>query len=168
MIRHAALALTLLSAAPAHADWLDDAWTNDSVDRNGGPAVTLNGGGVTLVLPADTLAAARAEGVGTDEAVALFIERYGQHCSDIIDLDHRQKLSVQLFLSQPVDLDDASETTQQEVGNALKSVTASGKRPPHVKNLFVTEPGARHLTIDYVPSRKASCVKPGGEGDKLS
>ena len=168
MIRHAALALALLYAAPAHADWLDDAWTDASVDRDGGPAVTLNGSGVTLVLPADTLAAARAEGVGTEQAVARFIERYGQHCSDVIDLDRRQKLSVQLFLSKPVALDDASEATQQEVGDALKTVTARGKRPPHVKNLFVTEPSARHLTIDYVPSRKASCVQPGSEGDKIS
>ncbi len=170
MIRHAALALTLLTlaAAPARADWLDDAWTKDSVDRNGGPAVTLSGSGVILVVPADTLAAARAEGVDTAQAVTLFIERYGQHCSDIIDLDRRQKLSVQLFLSKPVDLNDASETTQQEVGDALKSISTRGKHPPHVRNLFLTEPAHRDLTIDYVPSRKASCVKPGSEGDKLS
>jgi hypothetical protein len=164
MIRYVAFALALLAAAPAHANWLDDAWTDDTVDRNGGPAITLNGEGVILVLPADTLVAAHAEGVGTKRAVTLFIERYGQHCSDIIDLDRKQKLHVQLFLSKPVDLNSASEETQQEVGDTLIKISGRHpKRPPDVQSLFVTEPEHRDFTIDYVPERKASCVELGDD-----
>ncbi len=168
MIRYAAFALALFAIPPAHANWLDDAWTDDTADQNGGPAITLNSEGVILVLPANTLVAAHAEGVDTKQAVTLFIERYGQHCSDIIDLDQKQNLHVQLFLSRPVDLNSASEQTQQEVGDTLiKLSDGRSKRPPHVESLFVTEPEHRDFTVDYAPQRKASCVEPG-EDDKNS
>jgi hypothetical protein len=164
MIRYVAFALALLATPPAHATWLDDAWTDDTVDRNGGPAITLNNDGVVLVLPAETLAAAHAEGVDTKEAVTLFIERYGQHCSDIVDLNQKQKLHVQLFLSNPVDLNSASVQTQQEIGETLIKISdRQSKRPPHVQSLFVTEREHRDFTVDYVPERKASCVEPGDD-----
>lgn len=168
MIGYAAFSLTLLAAAPAYANWLDDAWSDRTVDRTGSPAITLGSDGVVLVMPAATLAAARAEGVGTQAAVTLFIERYGQHCSDVIDLDRKQTLHVQLFLSNPVDLNDASEGIQDEVGDALTKVSdRRAKRPPHVQSVFVVAPEHVNFTIDYVPERKASCVTPGDD-DKTS
>ena len=164
MIGYAVFGLTLLAATPAYANWLDDAWTDGTVDRTGGPAITLGGDGVILVMPAVTLAAAHAEGVGTKAAVTLFIERYGQHCSNVIDLNRKQNLRVQLFLSNPTDLNDASEGTQQEVGDALTKISdRRPKRPPHVQSLFVTAPEHLAFSVDYVPERKASCVTPGDD-----
>jgi hypothetical protein len=160
MIRCAALAAFLLSS-PAYANWLDDAWTGETVNRDGGPAVTLNDDGVTLVLPADTVAAAHAQGFDTRQMVTLFIERYGQHCAGIIDLDQKQRLRVQLFVSQPVDLNDASEETQQEVGDSLTAMAKGSRRVAHVEQLFVTAPEHQELIIDYEPTRKASCIIPG-------
>lgn len=168
MIAYVVFGLTLLAAVPAHANWLDDAWTDATVDRTGGPAITLGNDGVILVMPAVTLAAAHAEGVGTKAAVTLFIERYGQHCSDVVDLDRKQNLHVQFFLSKPVDLNDASEGTQQEVGEALTKISDRRvKRPAHVQSLFVVAPEHVDFTVEYVPERKASCVTPGDD-DKTS
>lgn len=168
MIGYAVFGLTLLAAAPAYANWLDNAWTDGTVGRTGGPAITLGSDGVILVMPAATLVAAHAEGVETQAAVTLFIERYGQHCSDVIDLGRKQNLRVQLFLSNPVDLNDASEGTQQEVGDALTKISdRPAKRPAHVQSLFVTAPEHLDFTVDYMPERKASCVTPGDD-DKTS
>lgn len=99
--------------------------------------------------------------------MTLFIERHGQHCSVIIDLDQKQRLHVQLFVSRPVDLNSASEETQQELGDTLSKTSGNRpKRPPHVQSLFATESGHRDFAVDYVPKRKASCVT-RGDDDKI-
>jgi hypothetical protein len=168
MIKYAGFAIALFATVPAQASWLEDAWADETVRRTGGPSITLSARGVDLVLPADTLSAARAEGVGAKDAAALFIARYGQHCATTIDLDQQQKLQVRLFVSKPVELNAASEAIQQEIGDTLARLAKkTAQRPPHVRNLFVTEAGHSDFVLDYVPERKASCVSPGA-GDKIS
>jgi hypothetical protein len=154
-------AALLLAAGPARAGWLDHAWDNEAAGRTGAPAITLTPSGIFVVLPEATLAEAHAAGVETQRAVQLFLRRYGQHCSEILDLDRPHRgLKVSLSTSKPVPLEDASERVQREVLDALKSSKA-GKRLPRVENLFVVSGEAQELVIDYVPERQASCVRPG-------
>ncbi len=151
----------MLVAAPAQADWLENAF-GDDVAGTGGPAITLDGTGILLVLPEATLRQAHTAGVTTADAVKLLVQRYGQHCSDVLDLDgpHRH-VKVQLFLSKPVALEDAPEPVQGEILDALK--TAKTKPLPRVDGLFVTADEPTEFFIDYVPARRASCVEPGAE-----
>jgi len=154
-----AAALSLI-ALPARADWLDRAWDGDATARTGAPAITLSHSGVLLVLPEATLAEARAAGVDTQQAVQLFVRRYAQLCSEMLDLDRtHQEVRVTLFTSKPVPLEDATASTQAEILDALKS--AGSKKLPRVETLFIVSPEPRDLVIDYVPPRKASCIRPG-------
>jgi hypothetical protein len=155
------VAATILIAAPAQADWLESAF-GDDVAATGGPAITLDGSGILLVLPEATLQKAHRAGVTTADAVKLLVQRYGQHCSDVLDLDgpHRH-VKVQLFLSKPVALEDAPERVQGEILDTLK--TAKRKPLPRVDSLFVTADDPTELFIDYVPEHRASCVEPGAE-----
>lgn len=161
MLKLAVLAVALtLVAAPARADWLDRAWDGDATARTGAPAITLSNSGVLLVLPEATLAEAHAAGIDTHDAVQLFVSRYAQHCGEFLDLDHQhQSVRVTLFTSKPVPLEDASDVTQAEILDALKS--SGRKKLPRVEQLFVVSPEHRDLVIDYVPARKASCIRPG-------
>jgi hypothetical protein len=84
-------ALLLIGAGYARSEprssWLEEAWTPKAAAETGGPAITLEGdGSVILVLPVATLKAALAAGLSTRAAVTAFLERYGQHCSDILGI----------------------------------------------------------------------------------
>lgn len=123
---------------PARRSWLEDAWSPATVNATGGPAVTLEAdGSVILVLPVATLRAARKAGLSTKDAVTRFLERWGQHCSDVLDLD------------QP---------------HAGLHVALSLARPTPLPGLFVTDDEEDDLTVDYVPTRRAVCVTPGEDG----
>ncbi len=157
------LAAAMVAAIPARADWLERAGSDEAAAEMGAPAFTLNGAGILLVLPEGTLAEAHAAGRSSREAVELLVERYGQHCSPLLDLDRpHAHLHVQLFLQKPVALEDAPDRVQGEILDALKAKT-SGKKLPHVKNLFVADDASTELYIDYVPTRRANCVVPGAE-----
>jgi hypothetical protein len=150
----------MVIASPAHADWLERAWSAEVVKTTGAPAITLAATGILLVLPEAALQEALAAGVSTEEAVRLMVQHYGQHCSAILDLDQpHPRLPVQLILQKPVALEDATERVQETVLDALKSL--STKPLPHVQNLFVSAEEHTDLVIDYVPTRKAHCVQPG-------
>lgn len=156
----------LLIAAPAAhaADWLDEAWSDEAVDKAGAPAITLGASAVLLVLPEATLAEAHAQGVSTPDAVRLFLGRYGQHCSASLDLDRpHPNLRVQLFLQKPVALEDAGERLQGEILDALKTAKAKNKakKLPTVEQLFAVTDAPDEVVIDYVPQRQARCVSPG-------
>lgn len=129
-------AILLLAVAPARADWLEDAWSPATVGETGGPAVTLGNGGVILVLPAVTLEAAHRSGLSTAAAVTAFIERWGQHCSNVIDLDLPARLRVRLSLE--------------------RRVRGTG--------WVITDDREMAFVIDYVPQRRAVCVQPGTDG----
>jgi hypothetical protein len=81
-----------------------------------------------------TLRAARRAGLTLQQAAARYIERWGPHCSDVLDLD------------QP---------------HAGLSVTLSLFRATALPGLFVTDDEEVPLVIDYVPMRRATCVQPG-------
>jgi hypothetical protein len=148
-------------AAPAHAaDWLERAWSDEGVGRTGTPAITLSASAVLLVLPEATLAEAHAAGLSTPEAVRRFVARYGQHCSAGLDLDRpHPHLRVQLFVQKPVALEDAGESVQGEILDALKA--AKTKPLPRVARLFAVTDAPAEIFIDYVPQRHARCVIPG-------
>jgi hypothetical protein len=157
-------AALLLAAPAAHAaNWLDEAWSDEAVDKAGAPAITLGASAVLLVLPEATLAEAHAQGVSTADAVRLFLGRYGQHCSASLDLDQpHPNLRVQLFLQKPVALEDAGERLQSEVLEALKSVKSKkSKKLPKVDQLFAVTDPPDEVVIDYVPRHRAHCIRPG-------
>jgi hypothetical protein len=153
-------ALLMLIATPAHADWLDRAWDGNAVAENRAPAITLGVGGVLLVLDQTTLDDAHAAGLSTHDAVRQVLQRYGQHCSDVIDLNrpHRH-LRVRLYIARRVPFRKAPANTRSEVGQAMKSTGA--KAPPDT--LSVTSEHYSELFIDYRPSRNAECILPGAE-----
>lgn len=156
------LVAATLVGAPAHADWLERAWSDDAVAETGTPAITLSESSVMLVLPEATLAEAHAAGVSTPEAVRRFVTRYGPHCGGNLDLDlPHQHLKVQLFLQKAVALEDASEGVQGQILDALKS--AKTKPLPRVERLFVVADEHADVFIDYVPERQAHCLRPGDD-----
>src|SRR5215813_13693304 len=69
------------------ADWLDDVWSEEWVRMNGNPAVSISGDGVQVVLPATSLQKAYEQGLTTEQALHDFLERHGQRCSHLIDLN---------------------------------------------------------------------------------
>jgi hypothetical protein len=161
-----------MAAAPARADWLERAWSEESVMANGDPSVTLGRDGVLLVLPEATLRDAYAAGLDTKAAVRLFLGRWAQRCSDVVDLDQVQsKLKVRLFLQNPVAIEDASEAVQGEILDTLqalkKSAVKGGKKVaktrvlPRVDNVFVASEDHVDFVIDYFPQGRARCVQPG-------
>jgi len=100
------------------------------------------------------------EAVAPAEAARLLVQRYGQRCSDVLDLDRpRAHLRVQVFLQRPVALEDASERVQGEILGVLK--TAKTKPLPRVARLFAVTDAPAEIFIDYVPQRHARCVIPG-------
>jgi hypothetical protein len=156
------LAAVIAIVSPATAGWLENAASDDMIDANGMLAVTLGDAGVLLVVPEAVIREAQAAGIGTPEAVRLLVQRYGQRCSDVLDLDRpHAHLRVQVFLQRPVALEDAAERVQGEILDALKR--AKTKPLPHVQNLFVTAEEGSELFIDHVPGRKGQCVRLGDE-----
>src|SRR5262249_53395907 len=118
-----------------------------------------------LVVPEAVIREAEAAGVGLTEAARLLVQRYGQRCSDVLDLDRpHAHLRVQVYLQRPVPLEDASERVQGEVLDALKTLKpAKTKRLPHVDQLFVSAEESSEVFIDHVPGRKGQCIKYGDE-----
>ena len=82
-----ALALTLVEFGTARADWLDDAWGEDRVEMTGNPAITIYGDTIDIVLPTATLYRAYEEGLTTQDILDVFLDRYGQRCSGMVDLN---------------------------------------------------------------------------------
>jgi len=146
------VAAAMLIAGPAHADWLDRAWDAQAVEASLAPAITLGAAGVLLVLPQETLDAAHAEELSTRDAVQQLMERYGQHCSTVIDLDQpHQHLRVQLFIEKRVAFPAAPESVQGEVRDAQTSRQSA----PPPDTLAVTPEQSSELF------RTAHCVAPG-------
>lgn len=143
----AAILILLLIGAyeKAHAaTWLDEAWSDETVAQTGGPAVTLNQDGVILVLPVATLKAAIASGLSVKDAVRVFLERYAQPCSDVLNMNEPHKgLSVALSLARPANVD----------GIEIGGIQIPG-------TLFVTDDEEEHFVIDYAPEKKVHCVVP--------
>ncbi|HWI27751.1 MAG TPA: hypothetical protein VN668_12330 [Stellaceae bacterium] len=161
MIRIAqCVALLMLISVPAYADWVDRAWDQHAVEENRMPAITLGETGVLLVLPKETLDEAHQAGLSTPQAAERLLQRYGQHCASVIDLNQpHPHLKVQLFLERRVDFRSAPPTVKEEIGEALTAKTGQAEAPD---TLSVTSDQSSDFFIDYVPDRTAHCVVPGG------
>ena len=160
LLSAAALALaSIVGSNLAHADWLGDAWSTDSVRRNGSPALTIRRGSIHVVLPAAALNQAYDEGLSTERALGDFLERYAQRCSGLLDLNVPQpNLKVTLSLQTPTSLDEISEA--DEALTALKSEYLKRRIETETPMLFIVSPGQFDLTVDYVPKRRTRCALP--------
>jgi hypothetical protein len=157
------LALLAVSVVnPAGADWLADAWSNH---ENGTPAINFSGTGVvTIVLPEELLAQARATGLSTEGAVSAFLGRYAPHmCSSLIDMNvPHANLKVDLLLERPVALKDADAATQEDAADTLNRALKSPPTGsvPRIQRVFVVDPKPLSLSIDYAPDHQVHCVEP--------
>src|SRR5258708_17169681 len=142
------LALIFLAKVDlAHADWLDNAWSDKSVAAHGNPAITLHHDGVSVVLPAQTLHEAYSEqGMTTKDVLRAFLGRYSPQCSDVLDLNTPQKnLTVDLSLQGNISLKDIPAATEDEVLKAMENIDIpsakeAGKngraKVPHITQFF--------------------------------
>jgi hypothetical protein len=159
IVSAAALALvTFAGSNLARADWLSDAWSEESVQRNGNPAITIQRDAIYVVLPASTLLQAHSEGITTEHVLGDFLERYGQHCSSSLNLNvAHPNLKVRLSLQSPTPFDEISK--DDEVLTALRAGHLKGTETGSPV-LFAVSPGYSEFTIDYVPKRQVRCVAP--------
>ena len=156
----------LLGTDPARADWVEDAWSEDSVRMNGNPAVSISRGAVHVVLPAMSLHQAYEEGLTTRQILRAFLDRHAQRCSDVLDLNvPHPNLRVALSLQGRMSFDDIPE--QDEVLTALKEVYRKQGSSAGAPMLFTVSPVQFELSIDYVPTRRVRCILPTG-GDANS
>jgi len=157
------LALVAVSVVnPAGADWLADAWSNH---KSGTPAINFNATGtITVVLPEEVLAQARATGLSIEGAVNALLGRYAPPmCSSLIDMNvPHANLKVDLLIEHPVALKDADAPTQEGAADALNHALKSQGTGsvPHIERVFVVDREPQRLSIDYVPEHQAHCVEP--------
>jgi hypothetical protein len=177
----AAILVCLGNIDLARADWLDDAWSGKSTALHGNPAITVRPGGVTVVLPAETLDEAFSErGMTRADALRAFLDRYSPQCSNVLDLNVAQpNLSVELQIQAATSLDDISAQSLDEMLTAMETVKippskdrgpkATGSKGPskvghaqipRIAQAFVTLPERYTFTIDYAPDKIVHCVAP--------
>jgi hypothetical protein len=156
----ALLAVSIVN--PARADWLADAWSNH---ESGTPAIIFSRTGVvTVVLPEELVAQARATGLSTEGAVSAFLGRYAPPiCSGLIDMNlPHANLKVDFLLEHPVALKDADAATQEDAAEALNRALKSPPTGsiPRIQRVFVVDPKPLSLSIGYAPDHQVHCVEP--------
>jgi hypothetical protein len=150
---------TFIGTGIAHANWLDDAWSEKSIRINGNPAITIHGDSIYVVLPTATLLQAHYEGVATEDALGDFLERYGPRCSKIVDLNvAHPKLTVALSLQSPGLFEDISEKDVELT--ALRNAHSKFGIENDVPHLFTVSRLKLEYSINYVPKRRVRCVTP--------
>jgi hypothetical protein len=156
----AVLALAAFAASTgARADWLSDAWSAESVRRNGNPAVTIGRDGIHVVLPASTLRQAHEEGVTTEQALGDFLEKYAQRCSGLLNLNAPQpNLKVRLSLQNPASSGEVFEDNAVLAELMTEYLQRRGETGSTV--LFTVSPGHVEYSIDYAPKRLTRCGAP--------
>ncbi len=158
-----ALALTLVEFGTARADWLDDAWGADRVEMTGNPAITIYGDTIDIVLPTATLYRAYEEGLTTQDILDVFLDRYGQRCSGMVDLNMpHPDLKVGLSLQSPSAFKDTSE--RDDVLATLKRTYLSQRTEGSTPLLFTILPEHFDFSINYVPTHHITCVVPNEGG----
>jgi hypothetical protein len=171
-----ALLALLTTSGLAQADWLEDAWSGKSTALHGNPAITLHPGGVSVVLPAETLDEAFSErGMTRPDALRAFLDRYSPQCSHVLDLNTAQpNLTVELRIQAAVSLDDLPAKSLDEMVAAMETVkiapskTTEPKsaekdghaRIPRIAQAFTTLPERFNFSIDYAPDKIVHCVAP--------
>jgi hypothetical protein len=152
----------LVGTGTAQADWLDDAWSEEWVRKNGNPAVSMSGDAIHVVLPATSLHQAYEEGFTTEHALQDFLDRYGQRCSHLIDLNvPHPNLKVTLSLQVWTPFEGIPE--REEVLVALKSAYLRYRADDSIPLLFTTSPVEFEYSIDYVPTHQVDCIAPGDD-----
>jgi hypothetical protein len=150
---------TFVGTGIAHANWLDDAWSEKSVRMNGSPAITIRGDSIYVVLPTATLLQAHDEGVATRDALRDFLERYGQRCSKSVDLNvANPNLIVVLSLQSPSRFENVSENVEL---TALRNAYLKFGVKNDLPLLFTVSHSKIEYSINYVPTRRVRCVAPG-------
>jgi hypothetical protein len=154
--------LAVLIANPAGADWLADAWSSH---ENGTPAINFSRTGVvTIVLPEELVAQARATGLSTEGTVSAFLGRYAPPiCSSLIDMNvPHANLKVDFLLEHPVAFKDADAATQEDAAEVLNRELKSSPTGsvPRIQRLFVVDPKPLSLSIGYAPDHQVRCVEP--------
>jgi hypothetical protein len=157
--------LSVIAVHPANADWLARAWPENTVPKNGNPAITFNATGtVTLVLPEAVLGEAQAAGVSTEHAVGAFLDRYAPRtCSTLLDMTvPHTNLRVDLLIERPVAPDAIDEVTQEDAANTLNHALKGQTRGslPRIERAFIVDQKPLSLSIDYVPEKKVHCAEP--------
>jgi hypothetical protein len=171
-----ALLAFLTTTASARADWLEDAWSSKSTALHGNPAITVHPGGVSVVLPAETLDEAFSQrGMTRADALRAFLDRYSPQCSHVLDLNTAQpNLTVELRIQAAVSLDDLPAKKVDEMMTGMetvkiapprntdaKSTSKDGRaRIPRIAQAFVTLPERFVFSIDYAPEKIVHCVAP--------
>jgi hypothetical protein len=161
----------VVGLGPAHADWLDNAWSDKSVAEHGNPAITVRSDGVSVVLSAATLLEAQSEGgMATKDALRAFLNRYSPQCSTVLNLNIEQpNLTVDLTLQVDTALGEAPAPAQDEVLRAMEQVeipatsdNGATARPqiPRITNVFIVLPRRLVFSIDYAPNKIVHCVAP--------
>jgi hypothetical protein len=175
------LVFLLADIALARADWLEDAWSGKSTAQRGSPAITVHPGGLSVVLPAETLDEAFSErGMTRPDALRAFLDRYSPQCSTVLDLNTAQpNLTVELRIQAAMSLDDLPANSLDEMFAAMETVkiapstgtesTDAGSKGtgkdghtqiPRIAQAFTTLPERFDFSIDYAPDRIAHCVAP--------
>jgi len=150
----------LVGAGIAHADWIDDAWSEDSARVNGNPAVSISGDTIYLALPSATLQQAYDAGLSTKDALHRFLDRHGQRCSQLIDLNFpHPHLRVMLSLQDGTPFENLPEG--DEVLGALKRAYLRYHTDGSSPLLFTVSPVKFEFSINYVPTRRVRCIAPG-------
>jgi hypothetical protein len=150
----------------AQADWLDDAWSEESVRRDGNPAVSLSGDTVHVVLPAASLHRAYEEGLTTEQVLQGFLDRHGQRCSHVIDLNvPHPHLKVTLSLQGQASFEGIP--ARDELLTVLRSAYLKYHTDDSIPPLFTVSPAKFEYSINYVPAHQVRCVAPG-EDDATS
>ncbi len=146
----------------AQADWLDDAWSEEWVRMNGNPAVSMSGDAVHVVLPATSLHQAYEEGFTTEQALQDFLERHGQRCSHLIDLNvPHPNLKVTLSFEGRAPFESVPE--RDEVLTTLKRAYLRYRADDSIPLLFTVSPVEFEYSINYVPTHQVRCVAPGDD-----
>jgi hypothetical protein len=157
----------LVGTGAAASDWLDDAWSDESVRINGNPAISIQSDSISVVLPTATLAAAYEEGVSTENIVRSFLDRYGQRCSDLIELNiTHPNIRVELSLQSPTRFEGIP--AKDEVLTTLKNVYINHRAGNDIPLLFTISPVKYEYWFDYVPTRQVHCIKPREESRPTS
>jgi hypothetical protein len=159
--------LAFLGAGSARADWLTEAWSDDSVAAHGNPSITVRSDGLSVSLPSVVIDHAHAEGLSTKDALVAFLGRYSPQCSHILDLNGPQpNLKVALSLQDEVPLGDLTGAAQGQILGALQGELAAqprspGVRPavPHITHVFTVSDQHVDFVIDYAPARNVRCIE---------
>jgi hypothetical protein len=149
----------LMSPLIARADWLDDAWSTESVQTNGSPAITIRMDTVHIVLPAAVLRKAHDAGATIEQAINAFLGRYAPRCSDLLNFNlPHLGLKVELSLQNRVPFEEKSDDMPRLLGESDLAPSVNDE-----PRLFVASPEHFDLTIDYAPTHQVHCIVPNDE-----